>query len=357
MIEFNLVCIFIILLFILSLKLYLQVSNNNCNCKHKCNCNKIRSNDDSSDGDGNGDGDDDNDGDGDMKLLLNKIKLETEKKINSAIQQGTYEGFIGYLNNDTNDNIISYVNKDEKTKVMLFYKTSCSYCNDFLPIWYKIINNLPKTIIYEEIDIDKNQDNNKKANEYNITTVPTIILVSNNNKQVYIGDRSYKDIERFLKKNKINLIDSTFEEFDDTGFGSEPKPTELLNVNCPAVSFDSNLDVANDDYMFQIFNEQGQYGYAKGSNKPGNLLTPFNASYSVVASYLTSLPDTKNIEECSNLYSKNIRGFGLCDNEKLDTILNYEKNIKNGSEAVRFNNTDYSINDTIVKAIKTSCEL
>ena len=161
--------------------------------------------------------------------------MKLKKKINSAIEQGTYEGFIGYLNNDTNDNIISYVNKDEKTKVMLFYKTSCSYCNDFLPIWYKIINNLPKTIIYEEIDIDKNQDNNKKANEYNITTVPTIILVSNNNKQVYIGDRSYKDIERFLNKNKINLIDSTFEEFDDTGFddtgfGSEPKPTELLNV-------------------------------------------------------------------------------------------------------------------------------
>ena len=70
---------------------------------------------------------------------------------------------------------------------------------------------------------------------------------------------------------------------------------------------------------------------AKGGNKEGKLLTPFAASYSVIDSYLSSLIDPNHIEECSTLYSKDIRGFGLCDDEKLDDILKYGENVKNGS--------------------------
>ena len=72
---------------------------------------------------------------------------------------------------------------------MLFYKTSCSYCNDFLPIWYQVINNLPNNVKYEEINSDKDNESNKKTNEYNITSVPTVILLINNEKKIrYIND-------------------------------------------------------------------------------------------------------------------------------------------------------------------------
>ena len=341
MVEFDLFCIFIILLALLTLKLYLQYSSYNtykCDCKEEqahCNCKE-------------------------MESLLKKVKIETQKKINSVSAQGTYEGFTSY-NQTLNNNIISYINKDEKIKLMLFYKTSCSYCNNFLPIWYKIINHLPNNIIYEEINTEKDDESNKKANQYKITTVPTLILnygnSNNNGNKIYIGNRSYEDIERFLNKNGITLTERTFEEFDDTGFGTEPPPPAPTNPNCPAVTFDSHLDVANDDYMFQIFNEQGQYGYATGGNKEGKLLTPFAAAYSVIDSYLSSLPDTKNMEECSTLYSKDIRGFGLCDDEKLDEILNYEEKVKNGSGEARFIGTNYKTNNDIIKAIKSSCQL
>ena len=337
MVEFNLLCIFIILLVILSLKLYLQYSSYNtykCNCNGKCNCKE-------------------------MSELLNKVKIETQNKINSVSEQGAYEGFTSYnqsLNNNNNNNIISYINKDEKQNLMLFYKPSCTYCNDFLSVWYKIINYLPNNINYEEINTEKDE-NNKKVNQYKITTVPTLILNTGNSNEVYIGNRSYEDIERFLNKNGIHLTERTFEEFDDTGYGTEPKPTDPTNPNCPAVTFDSHLDVANDDYMFQIFNSQGQYGYATGGNKEGKLLTPFAAAYSVVDSYLSSLPDSKNMEECSTLYSRDIRGFGLCDSEKLEDILKYEEKVKNGSGEARFIGTNYKTNNDIIKAIKDACEL
>lgn len=371
MVEFNLLCIFIILLVVLSLKLYLQYSNYNtykCNCNEKCNCKE--------NGKCNCNGNCNCNEDGtcncnekcncngkcncnEMSLLLNKVKIETQNKINSVSEQGAYEGFTSYnqsLNNN-NNNIISYINKDEKKNLMLFYKPNCTYCNDFLSVWYKIINYLPNNINYEEINTEKDEESNQKANQYKITGVPTLILNTGNKNELYIGNRSYEDIELFLNKNGIILTERTFEEFDDTGYGTEPKPTDPTNPNCPAVTFDSQLDVENDDYMFQIFNSQGQYGYATGGNKERKLLTPFAAAYSVVDSYLSSLPDSKNMEECSTLYSRDIRGFGLCDREKLDEILEYEEKVKNGSGEARFIGTNYKTNNDIVKAIKESCNL
>lgn len=337
MVEFDLFCIFIILLSLLTLKLYLQYSSYNtykCDCKEEqehCNCKE-------------------------MESLLKKVKIETQKKINSVSAQGTYEGFTSY-NQTLNNNIISYINKDEKIKLMLFYKTSCSYCNDFLPIWYQVINNLPNNVKYEEINSDKDNESNKKTNSYKITSVPTIILLINNEKKIYMGNRTYNEIKRFLNHYGINLISKTFEEFDDSGYSAEPEPTSLTNPNCPAVTFDSQFDVANDDYMYQIFNSDGQYGYATGGFKEGKMLSPFAASYSVVDSYLSSIPDTKNMDECATLYSKDIRGFGLCDIDKLNDILSYQTQIQNGSGKERISDTNYNTNNNVVNAIKKSCEL
>ena len=260
-------------------------------------------------------------------------------------------------NKNNNDNVISYLNKDNSVKLMLFYKPSCPYCSEFMPVWYKIVNNLSNNTMYEEIDCEKDY---KKANEYQITSVPTIILLVNNEKKMYIGDRNYKNIMRFLKNNGINLVERTFEEFDSTGYDINPEPTSsknLPNTKCPAVTFDKQLDIAQDNYMFQIFNADGQYGYAEGGNNPGKTLTPFTAAYSTIDSYLTSLPEGANISECANSYQNQIMGFGLCNKEELDKILEYQTNVANGNATPRLDGTDYRSNTGVVTAIKNACGL
>lgn len=347
----------IILVIILILKLYLENTYNTWLIENTQKSNKI-SNISSSNISNSSE----------FENMLNQMRTITNEKINAASESGFIEGFKSMngegisdsINNS--DRIIPYTSNTNTTKIMLFYKAKCPYCIEFLPIWYKIINNLPNNVMYEEIECDRDS---KKATEYKITTVPTIILLINNDKSIYIGDRSYNNIKKFLKLNGVNIIERTFEEFDSTGYSTSPDPTQPVNPNCPAVTFDKQLDVADDNYMFQIFNSDGQYGYATGGMKAGKLINPFNAAYSAVDSYLSSLPDPKdstknsyaNANECAKLYAKEIRSFGLCDSDSLNNILSYNENIKNGLNVNRIDGTDYSSNNTVVSAIKSACQL
>jgi hypothetical protein len=173
---------------------------------------------------------------------------------------------------------------------------------------------------------------------------------------------SYNQVYSFLAEYKMylnhaNIKPDTFEQFDDNGYSSISMPPPPPNGRCPNVTFDNQIDVIKDEFLFQIFNSDGQYGYVKGSTKEGSILSPFDAAYSVVDSYLSSLPDTKNMNECANLYSNNIRQFGLCDSEKLSEKLSYNDKVQNGQATVRFEGTDYSTNTNIVNAIKSACDL
>jgi len=345
----NLVFILIILVIILIVKLYLESSRSDW----------LRQNHSVLDTDVS------------YQNLLHNMKLETDMKINEAIEAGYKEGFqsmnggSGITNNA--EKIVPFSkSKDATTNtIMLFYKKTCHFCSEFLPTWYRIVNDLPNDVKYEEIECNENV---KKAAEYNITGVPTLILLSNNEKKIYMGNRSYNDISRFLKLNGVNIVKRTFEEFDSSGYditdNSNPTPTSG-DSNCPAVTFDKQLDFATDKYMFQIFNQDGQYGYATGGTKDGSLLSPFNAAYSVVDTYLSSLPDpsdpTKNsyinVNQCANTYSKEIKSFGICDADSLNQIANYNSNVQNGLNINRVSDTDYSTNTKVVGAIKNACGL
>jgi thiol-disulfide isomerase/thioredoxin len=295
-----------------------------------------------------------------FKKLLEQIKSDTERKINVAVEEGFADGYKEMLEQD--DNIVSYLNKNNSVKLMLFYKMECPHCQSFMPTWNRIINNLPNNVEYEEIECNKQS---QKANENNISSVPTIILVVNNEKKIYMGDRSYQDINRFMRLNGVNIVERTFEQFDSTGYSSDPSPTIAPNPHCPAVTFDKQVDLAADSYMFQIFNADGQYGYAKGATKVGSVFTPFTAAYSAVDSYLSSLPNpsnstlssTANINECASLYANQIKNFDLCDKEQLDKILSYQTNVSNNLATQIFDGTDYSTNIKTVNAIKKACNI
>jgi hypothetical protein len=135
------------------------------------------------------------------------------------------------------------------------------------------------------------------------------------------------------------------------------------NMNCPAVTFDKQVELENDIYMYQIFNENGQYGYATGGYNPDKLLTPYQAAFSTVDSYLSSLPDPKkptqttykNIDECTGLYKNQIVNFGLCDIDELNKIGAYADNVANGQNKIYIDGTDYKGNQKIVNAIKKVC--
>jgi ABC-type transport system substrate-binding protein len=240
-----------------------------------------------------------------------------------------------------------------------------------MPIWNKIINNLPNNAKYEEIDCNKDL---KKVNENKITSVPTIILSVNNgsnnglsiDKKMYMGDRTYDDIDNFLRYNGVNLVKRQFENFNN-GYSNSPDPTQPINPHCPAVTFDKQIDLKNDNYMYQIFNSDGQYGYAEGGYNDDKLLNPYMAAYSTIDSYLSSLPlvngnsvnptknSYKNINECAQLYANNIINFGLCDADQLNNVLSYQSNINAGLHQSIVDNTDYSTNINVVNAIKQVC--
>jgi thiol-disulfide isomerase/thioredoxin len=295
---------------------------------------------------------------------LNSARNEAFRNINRVIE----ESFTSSSNTQSNNNlanpdgyITSYLNKTKRFKIMLYYKPNCSYCKTFMPIWSKILNNLPADVMYEEINCDTNDPEKKnKISENKISSVPSLVLLVDNNKKFYMGSRTYDDITRFLRLNGVNLVKRTFEDFDTTTSNSS---ASSVNPHCPAVSFDKEVDIANDNYMYQIFNANGQYGYASGGYNSDKLLTPFQAAYSTIDSYLSSLPDdtdpTKNsytnINECANLYANNIINFGLCDIDQLNAIQGYQSNVSSGLNASYIDGTDYSGNSKVVSAIMNAC--
>ena len=130
------------------------------------------------------------------------------------------------------------------------------------------------------------------------------------------------------------------------------QPTNALSANCPLVTFDKEIDIANDSYMYQIFNSSGQYGYATGGYNADKLLTPFQAAYSTIDSYLSSLPDDndptknsyKNVNECANLYANNItisNTFNATGNATFSNVVTFNSNV------VFANNTLFNTNPTV----------
>ena len=299
---------------------------------------------------------------------LSNARIEAFRNINRAIE----ESFTGSSSNSANNSdtinpdgqIMSYLNKTNRIKLELYYKPNCPHCKTFMPTWSKIINDLPADATYEEINCDSIQAK-EKVSENKITSVPSLVLLVDNQKKFYMGSRTYDDIARFMKLNGVNLVKRTYEDFNTTyvnnsSYGGNSTGT---NPNCPAVTFNKDIDITSDSYMYQIFNTNGQYGYATGGNNTDKLLTPFQAAYSTIDSYLSSLPDGadpnkssyQNINECASLYANNIINFGLCDIDQLNAIQGYQSNVSSGISNPYIDGTDYSSNSIVVDAIKNAC--
>ena len=299
-----------------------------------------------------------------MENTLKSARTEAFQNINRVIEESftSYNASASENQSNPDGYITSYLNRPNRIKIELYYKPNCPHCKTFMSVWSKIINDLPSDATYEEINCELTA-NKDKINENKITSVPSIVLLVDNQKKFYMGSRTYNDIERFLSLNGVNLVKRTFEDFDNTAGKGQSDAGAGVDPHCPAVSFDKQIDIAADNYMYQIFNTDGQYGYATGGYNTDKILTPFQAAYSTVDSYLSSLPDDtdpkkssyKHIDKCAGLYANNIINFGLCDIDQLNAIRGYQSNVASGNNSSYIDGTDYSSNSKVVNAIMNAC--
>lgn len=85
------------------------------------------------------------------------------------------------------------------TKITLYYKEGCYYCDIFRPTWEKLKSLLKcKNIKYEEYEKHKN---NSKIIKNNIKIFPTIKIKKGNNVYDYNGVRSVDAIMNDLTDN------------------------------------------------------------------------------------------------------------------------------------------------------------
>lgn len=316
-----------------------------------------------------------------------KIKNERERakeEIKEAEEKGYTSSPLSINPNNgpdlrNNKGSVSESFEDTNDTLYLFYTQNCRHSQEFLPTWTRIKNRLPANVTAEQHDCLDNRST-ALCNRYRITAVPTIILIHSGSQTIYNGNRSEEDLTRFLKVHGINLGVEDFEGFENNG----PDP-EMLNINnldeeiskikksdvekritknrimtgeeleCPKVTFDKKVDRANNIYSYQIFDENGVYGYSKGGT--GQPLDSYHAAYNCFDTYLSTLPQENMMEKCAMKYKKQIRDFELCDSKRLNEIENYGSSITNGSMLARVDDVDYDGNKKVVSAIKKACSL
>ena len=72
----------------------------------------------------------------------------------------------------------------------------CGWCDKFNPTWLKLVKEFKSKLSMKKVNGPENSDLLKK---YDIQSFPSIVLVSGQEHQKYEGDRSMKDMKKFLK--------------------------------------------------------------------------------------------------------------------------------------------------------------
>jgi protein disulfide-isomerase A6 len=87
--------------------------------------------------------------------------------------------------------------------MLVLYKAQwCHFCQHFIPIWEKLATNYRNNkacLCFGEVEVTKRNVTKVK----DVHGFPTIRLYNNRDKKMYEyhGDRSYKDLEKFLDKH------------------------------------------------------------------------------------------------------------------------------------------------------------
>lgn len=90
-----------------------------------------------------------------------------------------------------------FVRNDKVGQLMLFYADWCPFSKTTMKQWYayKEKYNGSYSISFTEIDCDKNT---KLADEYNIESYPTIVLVVDDKKYIYDAEMNHDTLTQFI---------------------------------------------------------------------------------------------------------------------------------------------------------------
>lgn len=325
-----------------------------------------------------------------FKKDIENVRKHTQAEIKSAEEKGYTEHESKINPNDGPD----LSNIEEKfddfsgrnKTLYLFYSANCIHTQQFLPIWYRVKDRLPSSVNVEEHNSDDDQSTNK-FQKYDIKSVPSVVLDYGDNTVIFNDERSEANLEKFLRTYGIVLnVDSTegFVDFNTNMHNDVAERLDLVNTNtksdldkeieevemtnlqagikaanpvpdCPEVTFDKKMDRVNNTFSFQIFDENGLYGYSKGGT--GQPLDSFHAAYNTFDTYLSTLPQKNLMEKCAMKYKHEIRDFGLCDGDKLDKIAHYGDSIESGAMKGRVKGVNYDSNKEVVANIKKACAI
>lgn len=90
--------------------------------------------------------------------------------------------------------------KNNSFDLYYFYSDNCGYCKKFKPVLDSAIKEIRNDINLIEIS-GKDENEIKLMKENNVNGVPMLIMVKNNNKKIYQGDRTKEDLIDFIVKN------------------------------------------------------------------------------------------------------------------------------------------------------------
>ena len=288
------------------------------------------------------------------KMNLNKYILNEREKVQNEIKS-IEEKELSDNSKSFNPNNIPDLTENfqisNNYKLYLFFTQACPHSQNFLPNWYRLKNSVGSDVEVDEYDCDDSR-NKSVCSEYNINAVPTMILVVNGVNNVYSGTNDFEEMVSFLRKNGVYIsVNESFVDFNTNELNE--KMQKDAEMKCPEVTFDKKMDGVNNQYAFQIFDENGLYGYSEGGT--GSPLDSYHAAYNCFDTYLSTLPSDSMKETCAIKYRSQIRDFNLCNKEKLNEILSYPSKIIRGDAKPRLDDIDYSSNESTIKAIKKAC--
>jgi len=111
-----------------------------------------------------------------------------------STNQAVISGTLGY--GDRQDLEIEPELLDAKPTLYFFSSPKCGYCRSFQTTWEQLISRWPSV---RAVKVDTSDPTNKDITlYYNVTLVPTIILVVDNRIQEYAGNRSMDHLNEFL---------------------------------------------------------------------------------------------------------------------------------------------------------------
>ena len=269
------------------------------------------------------------------------------------------------ISNNSNDknklliaNVEAFQNTISNKSVTLFYSKTCPHSIEFLKVWHKLLD---EEVFSDDVNLQSVEcgDKPELCKNNNIESVPTLVIQNQNKKHIMNGNQTLESVLEQCKIMGMYIKEPIEEGFSSSAYYVSGEVAakfieKTTDEDCPFVSF-SQYEDYNRNKNFCVSGEHGK-GCVKGIS--GSKMTPFNAAYTQIGSYLTSLPDSsqEKMNKCAAQKAESIRKFNLCgQNIKLKEMSNYGKNIEDKKSNPLFLDTDYEDNVKIGNAIRHAC--